>query len=33
VVKIDFTPWEVLTKNMQEVNGGIESVHAKAAVR
>jgi hypothetical protein len=33
LVKIDFTPWEMLTKKMQEVNGGIDSVHAKAAVR
>jgi agarase len=33
LVKIDFTPWEVLTKKMQAVNGGIEAVHAGAAVR
>ena len=31
VVRIDFTPWETLTKRMQQVNGGIEALHAKAA--
>jgi len=29
VVKTDFTPWEALTKRMQQVNAGIESLHAK----
>ena len=33
VVKIDFTPWEVLTTRMKQVNAGIESLHAKAASR
>jgi hypothetical protein len=33
VLKIDFTPWEVLTKRMQQVNAGIESLHAQAASR
>jgi hypothetical protein len=31
VVKIDFTPWETLTRRMQEVNAGIEILHAKSA--
>jgi hypothetical protein len=30
VVKIDFTPWDVLTSRMTEVNARIESVHAAA---
>ena len=29
VVHIDFTPWEVLTARMKDVNAGIESLHAK----
>jgi hypothetical protein len=29
VVKIDFTPWTVLTERMSEVNLGIEALHAK----
>jgi hypothetical protein len=33
VVKIDFTPWEVLTTRMKQVNAGIESLHAKAGSR
>jgi hypothetical protein len=33
VVKIDSTPWEALTKRMQQVNAAIESLHAKAATR
>lgn len=28
VVRIDFTPWEVLTRRMQQVNAGIEALHA-----
>jgi len=28
VVKIDFTPWDVLTRRMTEVNARIESLHA-----
>jgi hypothetical protein len=28
VVKIDFTPWDVLTKRMTEINPRIESLHA-----
>jgi len=31
VVKIDFTPWETLTKRMQQVNAGIEILHLKSA--
>lgn len=31
VVKIDFTPWAVLTGRMTQVNFGIESLHAKSA--
>jgi hypothetical protein len=30
VVRIDFTPWEVLTRRMQQVNAGMEALHAKA---
>jgi hypothetical protein len=30
VVKIDFTPWEVLTARMKEVNAKVDSLHAKA---
>jgi hypothetical protein len=33
VVHIDFTPWEVLTARMKEVNARIEELHAKAAVK
>jgi len=33
VVKVDFTPWETLTKRMQQVNAGIEEMHAKAVGR
>lgn len=29
VVKIDFTPWDVLTRRMTEVNAGIERLHAR----
>jgi hypothetical protein len=32
LVRIDFTPWEVLTKRMQQVNAGIEAIHAKAGI-
>ena len=32
VVRIDFTPWEVLTAGMKKVNLGIESLHARAPV-
>ena len=32
VVRIDFTPWEVLTGVMKKVNLGIERLHAEAAV-
>jgi hypothetical protein len=32
LVRIDFTPWEVLTKRMQHVNAGIEAIHAKAGI-
>lgn len=31
VVKIDFTPWEVLTKQMTQVNARIEALHAGPA--
>lgn len=31
VVKIDFSPWEVLTTRMEQVNAGIEQLHAEAA--
>lgn len=30
VVRIDFTPWEVLTRRMQQVNAEIETLHAKS---
>ena len=33
LVKIDFTPWDVLTARMQEVNLGIERLHAKATAK
>jgi hypothetical protein len=33
VVRIDFAPWEALTKRMEQVNASIESLHAKAASR
>jgi hypothetical protein len=33
VVRIDFTPWEVLTKRMQQVNAGIEALHANASAQ
>lgn len=32
VVKIDFTPWDVLTRQMTKVNAGIEALHATAPV-
>ena len=32
VVRIDFTPWEVLTGVMKKVNLGIEPLHAKAGM-
>jgi hypothetical protein len=31
IVKIDFTPWEELTRRMSEVNAGIEARHAASA--
>ena len=31
VVRIDLTPWEVLTARMQQVNAGMEALHAKAS--
>ena len=33
VVRVDFTPWETLTKRMAQVNAGIEELHAKAGRR
>ena len=33
VVRIDFTPWEVLTRRMQQVNAGIEALHANASAQ
>lgn len=33
VVRIDFTPWEVLTRRMQQVNGGIEALHSKSSAQ
>jgi len=32
VVHSDFTPWEVLTARMKEVNRGMEALHAKSAI-
>ena len=31
VVKIDFTPWETLTRRMRLVNAGMEALHSKPA--
>jgi hypothetical protein len=33
LVKIDFTPWEVLTTRMKQVNLGLEEMHARAAAK
>ncbi|HEY2013812.1 MAG TPA: hypothetical protein VGH38_09950 [Bryobacteraceae bacterium] len=33
VVKIDFTPWEVLTQRMKQVNAGMESLHSEAGAK
>jgi hypothetical protein len=32
-VRIDFTPWDVLTRRMKQVNAGIEAEHAAAPAR
>ena len=32
LVRIDFTPWEVLTKRMQQVNATLEAQHLKAGM-
>ncbi len=33
IVKIDFTPWEVLTTRMKQVNASLEQLHSAAAPR
>jgi hypothetical protein len=33
VVKIDFTPWDVLTRQMTRVNAEMEAIHAKSGVK
>ncbi len=33
VVKVDFTPWEVLTRQMTKVNAEMEALHAKSEVK
>jgi len=32
VVRSDFTPWDVLTARMKEVNREMEALHAKSAI-
>lgn len=33
VVRVDFTPWEVLTRRMTKVNANLEAIHARSEVR
>jgi agarase len=33
LVRIDFTPWEVLTQRMQKVNATLETLHSAAGIR
>jgi hypothetical protein len=32
-VKVDFTPWEVLTARMKQVNATVEQIHSKSQPR